>query len=79
MGEATKMKISVPKLEAVGYRENAVAGYSIGFCQISNIGITSITRQKECLLKNYIKTVKGSKEVFLIHWLLKVARDESPK
>lgn len=36
MGEATKMKISVPKLEAVGYRENAVAGYSIGFCQISN-------------------------------------------
>lgn len=32
-GEATKMKISVPKLEAVGCRENAVEGYSIGFRQ----------------------------------------------
>lgn len=36
-----------------------------------------ITRQKKCLLKNYIKTVKGYKDIPLTHWFLKVAVDES--
>lgn len=44
-----------------------------GSCEISFIGITSTTRQKECLLKNYIKIMKGCREIPLTYWFLEMS------